>query len=615
MAHYGGDKETLTRETPAAWLTAGAQIGHLVNDWAGRTDLVAYVSEHAGLEHGAPALFSPLSAEIEVNTKIAFGKARPKDIGNLKERATQFEFPKASGAIYHEAMHARHSTWDMRVAFENLTKNEYDALHLLEESRIEGLGVAVQPENRAFLRSCALDIVLGDAEEQVGKLSDTRQAAYLAALTYARITAGVLEYSDIILIAEAVDKIIKPDLMDKLRAIWTEFQTITDVINDIERMYDLARLWNKTVQDAAEEAGEGAEEEQQPGGAGEKGEDGEGGAGGMSEAMQGLMEALADDAEAAGISADKELGDQQTAEKWKEEAAANQKDYVEKKDHEEEAGKVFGGKGSGPDKFDTNSRLVNTRKPTSEERVAAVTVARMLEKAKYRDRVATSGTSVIPPGRLRTRALMQGAAQRSVGLVPDVEPWRRTMRKHVEDPNLTIGVMVDISGSMGSAMEPMASAAWILSEAVRRVQGKLAMVYYGNDVFPTLRPGEHLTEVKTYTAADGTERFNKGFKALDGALTLLHGEGARMLVIVSDGAYTGTETPLAKKWLQRCQAAGVGVLWLGFGSYSEEYAGELCKGNDAVYVPHQKDVAGAALAIGKAAEQALTKAGSRRNGY
>lgn len=612
MAHFGGDT-TISRETPKDWLVAGAQIGHIINDWSGRTDLVAYVSETAGHDHGAPALFLPFSAEIEVNTKVAFGNAKPRDIGDLRERVNQFEFPKAAGAIFHEAMHARFSTWDMPSAFEALTRNEYDALHLLEESRVEGLGVRIRPENRAFLRSCALDIVLGDAAEQIGKMSDTRQAAYLAALTYARVTADVLVRDDILLIAEAVDKIIAEPLMDKLRAIWTEFQSIQDTVYGIERMYDLARLWNRTVQDAAEEAGEGAEEQQTPGDKGEQGEQGAAGEGGPSEAMKALMEALAEDAEATSVSADSELTDQQTTEKWKEEAAANQKDYAERADHKDESTKVFG-KGSGPDKFETNSRLVGTRNPTAPERVAAVTVARQLEKAKYRDRVSTSGTSQIPPGRLRTRALVQANAQRANGVVPTVEPWRRTMRKHTDDPNLTIGVMVDISGSMGSAMEPMASAAWILSEAVRRVQGKLAMVYYGNDVFPTLKPGEHLEQVKTYTAQDGTERFNKGFKALDGALTLLHGEGARMLVIVSDGAYTSTEKPLAKKWLQRCQAAGVGVLWLGFGTYAEEYAGKLCKGTDAVFVPHQTDVAGAALAIGKAAEKALTAAGSRRNG-
>ena len=75
-----------------------------------------------------------------------------------------------------------------------------------------------------------------------------------------------------------------------------------------------------------------------------------------------------------------------------------------------------------------------------------------------------------PPGGLRSRALVQGAALKSKGLLTQTEPWRRTQRKHTDNPQLKVGVMVDISGSMGMAMEPMAVTAWVLSEATKRVQ-------------------------------------------------------------------------------------------------------------------------------------------------
>jgi hypothetical protein len=120
--------------------------------------------------------------------------------------------------------------------------------------------------------------------------------------------------------------------------------------------------------------------------------------------------------------------------------------------------------------------------------------------------------------------------------------------------------MVDISGSMSSAMEPMAVTAWVMSEAVRRVQGRAAMVYYGTGVFPTLKPGQHLSEVTVYSAPDGTERFEKAFKALDGSLNLLNGVGARLLVIVSDLCYTHEETKNARRWLDECERLGVGVM-------------------------------------------------------
>jgi Mg-chelatase subunit ChlD len=213
---------------------------------------------------------------------------------------------------------------------------------------------------------------------------------------------------------------------------------------------------------------------------------------------------------------------------------------------------------------------------------------------------------------LRTRALVQGEAQKERGIQTPTEAFRRVQRKHTDDPNLTIGVMVDISGSMRSAMNPMASAAWILSEATRRVQGKVAMTYYGSGVFSTLKAGQHLDRVNVYSASDATEKFDKAFQALDGSLNLLNGSGARLLVIVSDGAYTHDEQRKAHEWVKRCGQSGVAVLWLGAGSYGssgERYTNGVAS---AVHVELGENVTDAADEIGRSAERALTTAGSRR---
>jgi hypothetical protein len=189
-------------------------------------------------------------------------------------------------------------------------------------------------------------------------------------------------------------------------------------------------------------------------------------------------------------------------------------------------------------------------------------------------------------------------------------PWNRVQRKHVDDPNLTIGVMVDISGSMRSAMEPLASAAWILSEATRRVHGRTAMVYYGDDVFPTLKAGQHLDKVRVYSASDSTEEFGKAFQALDGALDLLNGSGARLLVVVSDGHYTSDQQQIAEDFVKQCDRAGVAVLWLGAGHYGRN--GErYCSTPSSSYVSIGESVTDAADQIGRLAQRALTTAGSR----
>jgi Mg-chelatase subunit ChlD len=228
-----------------------------------------------------------------------------------------------------------------------------------------------------------------------------------------------------------------------------------------------------------------------------------------------------------------------------------------------------------------------------------------LEKAKYVERSVTEIKSVLPQGRLNTRVAIQNQALKSKGVFEQMPAWRANKRKHTDDPTLKIGVMVDISGSMGSAMEAMATTAWVLSEAGRRVQAKTAMVYYGSDVFATLKVGQHLDQVSVWSAPDGTEKFGRAFDALDGTLDLVYGQGVRMLVIVSDGHYSGEETQKAKNAIKMCADNGVAVLWV---TPKECYSGmgERLVGKNGVVLDGM-DTNQIALAIGRSATDALNK--------
>lgn len=591
MGHIQFNSASRAESTPPEWLSVGAQIGTLANELSGRSDLVVFVGPGAG--GPVPARFNPASAEVEVNVDIAFGRgATPADIGDLRERATQFEWPKATGVIFHESLHARYSLWDLERASKELTQDEFMALVLLEEGRIESLGTKMFPGNSGFLRSCALEIVLADLSEDGANDSNTRMAARLAALSLARVDAGVLEESDVEGLRAAIESKISADKLDQLRQIWLAVQAHENH-TDISGAYPLAREWVRIVNETATENGDP-----------EPGEMGSGS--GAGEFIEGLLEELENAADAAVIGAYEQLDSQQLSEEWKQTVNSKAQEAKREKENRDVASEVFGrGTGPMPDSA-TRSSLRERREPTSTERVAAVKVAQMLERAKYRERDETEIHSTLPPGRLRTRALVQGAALKSKGVMQQAEPWRRTARKHTDDPTLTVGVLVDISGSMGEAMQPMATTAWVMSMAARRVQGKCAMVYYGQDVFPTLKPGQHLDKVEVYTAPDGTEKFNKAFKAIDGGLNLLSGSGARLLVVVSDGCYTPDERQAANKWMHACQRAGVGVLWLTFDNGYE--ARQCTRGSDAVLLTGLADPAAIATEIGAAAAKALTAA-------
>jgi hypothetical protein len=609
MSHYKtGD--TRAEATDPKWLPVGRQVGELANEWSNRNDIIAYVGIGAG--GAAPACFIPASAEVEVNVEVAFGYGvEPVDI-DLMTRAGRYEFPRATGAIMHEAFHARFSHWDIKAAYAALERDEYEALMLLEEGRIEAQGLRTLPKALPFLRACAMEIVIADAAEQFATMSNTQAAATLVGLVYARVDAGILKIHDVAEVTDLIDEYLGLDIIAKLREIALDAQAHRDHTN-FAPMYELAREWAALVREVAEEKGDAPPEKGEGEGSGASsdgsGESGEGEGSGMSEFVKALMDAMEEVAENVAVSVGDDLESAETSEKYEEVVKEKSEKAKEVKEAKAASGKVFGGIGSGTLDFgSSHSRLTNTRQPHSEERIAAVHVAQMLEKAKYRERDLTVVRSEIPGGRLRARAMVQGAALRERGVIAKVEPWERKVRKHTDEPTLTVGVMVDISGSMGSAMEPMATTAYVMSAAAQRVQAKTAMVYYGNDVFPTLRVGERMSEVKIYTAPDGTEKFDKAFQAIDGTLNLLHGQGARLLIVVSDGHYTSPESAAAKRWMRRCAEEGVAVVWLPFdeGSMAKHVAGEHGMVLAGMFSPTE-----AATKIGQICATAMTKAGMR----
>ena len=592
MAHLS-NSATRAENTPAEWLGVGKAVGELANKWSGRYDLVGYVGTNAG--HGAPACYNPSLAEIEVDTAIAFGKViTPAMVGDLTDRKQQYDFPKATGAIMHEAFHAKFSQWDLEKAYKALAKDEHEALVLLEESRIEAQGLREMPDALVFLRACAMDIVISDSKEKFASSSNTKSAAFLVATVHARVDAGVLDPYEVSDLMDLVSDYLSVNVVMKLREIARKAQAHT-LHSNAEPLYELAKEWAKLVREVAEEKGDTPEE------------GGEGGEGASSEFIKEMMEALEEAGVRVSIANSDELADQQTDEEWKEEVKSKQDSAKEQNDNKEIASQVFA-KNTSESGGKTSSRLTETRKPTAQERIAAVTVAQQLEKAKYRERDQMEITSVTPPGRLRTRALVQGAALKERGVRQQTEAWRRTVRKHTDDPTLKVGIMVDISGSMGSAMNPMATTAWVMSSAVNRIQGECAMVYFGNDVFPVLKSGQKLEQVNVYSAEDGTEKFERAYKALEGSLNLLNGSGARLLVIVSDGCYSGNEPANVRRAMAQCEKAGVAVVWLPF---STSHRANDLGGGYAKVIDDITNPAEASEVIGKACADALTKVGQR----
>jgi hypothetical protein len=593
--HFSASKERTAASTPPEWLRLGAQMGEVCNKWARRGDIVATIGPKSG--SGAPACFKPAIAEMEINTELALGEtAKPEYIDDFTERQTQFDYPVAAGALLHEAMHARHSHWSLEEVAKHGRKkpNEAKLIELFEETRIEQRGVEHYKKNRSFLRACALKLVIGDLKPSEVLAGGVMGLSQLMLLTMARVDAGVLEKEDVELISDGAKEFLGKPLVKKLRKLWIAAQDHTKDY-EWEPLRKLAEEWIRLLEEAGHDTtppkGEVPAE--------------------LLEMLGEMMGSLGEMSEETEADARSEGTVQIVMEIAEEELAAKEAESKESEEHGKAMARVFDKTTGYSGSHRSGSRMVEEREPKPAERAAAITVARELENARYRDRVQVDRSTVLPPGRLQGRAAVQGAAARAQGRRVTAEPWRSTRRHHVEDPNLTVGMMTDISGSMGSAMEPMAATNWVMSEAAKRIDAKIASVYYGSGVFGGLRPGEHLGKVKVYTAPDSTERFDEAFQALDGALNLLRGSGARLLVIVSDICYTPDQLVKCEQWLARCKQAGVAVINIPYGNsaYSERMAKKTT--NDMRVLTAATDPASAAVMIGHEAAKALTAIGNQ----
>lgn len=601
MAHLTTTGEhSRFRKTDPAWLETGSQLAGMANTWSDRDDIIAFVGDGAGAGVSV-ACFTPSTAEMDIDVKQAFGETiTPGLVPDLSLRANQFDYPAVMGAVLHEASHAAHSKFSLPDLAKEATRLEHSVTTSLEESRIERLILRDYPENTSFLRATAMEFVMDGVDETKEEFAAKghAQMSQIMLLALARVDAGSLEEEDVTAIREAAVDTYGEDMLQKLRDIWLRAQAHRDDY-DYGPLLELAREWIALFEDEGHEL----EDENPP-------ED-------LMKALQDMLGdsgtgedgGLGDMADDTAVAAGGDAAEQAGKEQAEAEAAARAAAGKESTKAKSEADKVFG-KGTGPGFGSTGSRLVSDRPPTGKERAAAVALAQALEKARYHDRIAIKRTSQVPAGRLVTRSAVAAAAERKRGAVVTAKPWKSTKRLHSEDPTLTVGLLVDISGSMSGAMNSMGTASWVVPEAVRRIQGDVATVYYGNSVFAGQAPGQHSKTVKTYSAPDYTEVFNSAFKALDGKLRLLQGSGARIVFVISDLHYTADELEAFRHWSRRMRESGVALVVAAPDTYSIDDVQRRTREYGTAVLPDWRDPVAMANIVGAAAVKELQKAGA-----
>ncbi|MFE3317538.1 VWA domain-containing protein [Nocardia sp. NPDC059195] len=523
--HLIADPTTTPAPPPTAdgWDKLSAALTEEAPSIADRDDLVVTIAP--GAAHGHPAVFMPHSAAIEIDgTRLGINPVTARPDRNT-DRA---RYAAVWGAFVHECGHAKHSAWEPPPIANPAV---VEAAMLLEESRIEAAQIRRRPDDRHWLRAAATEIVIGDngGASAAAQIPPTPYAAaHNAALVLGRVDGGILEATECAPAASAIEAILGTDTLEKLRAIWQRAHTVAD--DDVATMMELGQQWLDII-------GTDPHADPEP----------------NSPLSAAINDTIANIAKAVAA---------QPIETDPAEAAATQRRTAARSAQRAagQAQAVFGnGTGSG-----TTASTHTTRTPHPDERAAARVLARAFNTASTRERHAVKTTSALPPGRLRMRGALAREAQRAAGAIPTAEPFTRTTRKTAPTPPLRVGIACDVSSSMKAYADPVASAAWIIARAAElaTMPAATATVTFGASVTPVTYPGTAPTQVTEFGCPDYLHAIDIAIEALDGALDLSRPGATRLLVIISDGHYSGDNRNRAQKRLDRLRAAGCAVLWL-----------------------------------------------------
>ena len=450
-----------------------------------------------GAGAGAPACFYPDTRRVEVDATYI----GDPDVADPRRAAHKRLVPTAYGLLVHEAGHATHSRW---LPVPPTTPPVVaDAALLLEESRSEGHHRARRRGDRRWLRHTVTTLLSGDE----APVDDPWHAGQVAGLLLARVDARIITAADARAARAAVLAVLGRKRLAALRTIWRQAHTVADT--DTDTMVELGWRWcttlgiNPTTHPEVPVAEAGLF------------------AGQLAAALADLLAA------AQGITASEYLD----------------RDLTQQ----------LSGRYATPPAWPR-------RDPTTGEQDAARRLAARLRQARTDNPEPARQPSLLPPGRLRTRAAITADAQRAAGAVPTAARWQRRTELPPDKPALHLGILADLSGSMRSYATALSSAGWILAHAAHHNHAVTTTIGFSDDITVLVPPRQRPQQVLEMWAGGGTTAFTDAVKLADRLLDLRNRRHLRLLAVVCDG---WVANPTAtQKLITTLHRSGCGVLWL-----------------------------------------------------
>lgn len=468
------------------------------------------------------------------------------------------------GVFIHELGHANHSD-EMRPAL-NGEESEYATL--LEEIRMEARAIDDRNADAVWLRAATRQIIM-DGDQSPDDIQNRAHAARLAVLLEGRVASGTLKPEDIAEVTKALETIFTPEEMEELRDIFEKTCALQD--HQTDEMTEQARRLRELIGEPppSGQGGEGQGEGQGEGeGEGQGEGEGEGGGALTDKQKEDLSQAVSHVVENVSDEANEEIA--QGPEGAELDKAAEQ---IKKNAGGKAAPGSPGGSDPGAGAPSGQAISVRMREPSDAERSARYRLTAMLRKARYRDRDKVELQADAPPGKLRTRAAMQGAADKSRGRRSAAKPWKRNRRRQTDQPKLRVGLVMDVSGSMHASAPTVSSAMWVLANSVHDIDGQAAGYSFGDSWDTIVGAERRPRQVTEFRGEHGT--MNPGAAIQKAVADLdLDQPGPRVLVVVSDGGWYGDDSPtgdLGDAELQKLKDDGVVVLHVNVGHEPSEH--------------------------------------------
>jgi hypothetical protein len=561
------------------WLKVSHEITWAIEDIADREDLVVKISPDAGFDDSAfddhgklimttdkegnevpqgtqhPGVTFPQLGIVELNAHYVPDDVDPATMHPLMH-SDRSRYPVIWGLVHHEGAHAAHSLW-MDEADRRKLKGEQikwaGAATILEESRIEKIQMETHPQAQKWLQASGMNLALEEIAKQVAQMKEERKQdksieidkpaiARAAALVLARIDAGSVIPNDA---SDNIEALVRNEFSDEIysqmQRIWNEAHQTAD--DDTDRMLDLGRQWYELTGDAGGQTHQDGDMQAVAVDAGDLGELGKAL---KQAAAQGLAEANGE--------ADSERRKQKINLK----VAKLKAEGEAREEAQRQAQGAFAGQGSSYD-----HPVKSYRDPTGQEMTLARLARRWLEAAYVPERAVTRVNNQLPPGRLVTRAAMQGDAQMAAGLMPDAAPFTHKDRRHVPTPPLKVGIVQDVSGSQGGPAAAAVSGAWSLAKGTSSIEdAQVAMASFGDSVNAIFKPNVKMPKVPVLSTNYGTRYFLEALQAVEGVLNLTRSDSARLVVILTDGYLDRVDLAGRDAALKRLVDFGVHILWL-----------------------------------------------------